>query len=103
MSSLATSPIQEDPTSTAFPVGSIVFIADPTHNHWNITKDVYGFVYETYVSKGCTVYVVLCKKEQDLYDMKDMRPSTMFMSSDICCQHLDADRLRVARITHHPY
>jgi hypothetical protein len=77
-----------------FPIGSIVFIPEPTHNHWNITTDIYGLVYDIYKHREHMVYVVLCKNEYDLYDMRGMRQDTLLLPSGICCQHLDEYRLR---------
>lgn len=82
-----------------FPVGSIVFIPEPTHDHDYITKNIYGFVYDVYKECGNTIYVILCKKERDLYDMRDLSPALIPLSSGVCCQHLDETRLFAALFT----
>lgn len=82
------------PNPPKFTVGSVVMIPEPTHHQWYNTHNVIGFVYESYVHNGRHVYVILCKKFLDLYDMKHMSPSTAGLSDGICCQHLDEDRIQ---------
>lgn len=93
--------VQFDMQSTGghrFPTGSIVLIKEPTHDFWNYTSDILGFVYETYVEKGVDMYAVLMQKRRDLYDMKHFRKSTENLSKDICCQLLEAHRLATVPI-----
>ena len=77
-----------------YPVGSIVNIADPTtHNDLDKTTSVMGLVYEAYIHKGFPMYGVLMGKNHACYDMKEFKQSTSCLSSDICCQHLDENRI----------
>jgi hypothetical protein len=39
------------------------------------------------------MYAVLMQRRNDLYDMKSMKSSTATLSAEVCCQHLDEDRL----------
>jgi hypothetical protein len=52
-----------------------------------------GFVYEAYIHNGFPMYCVLMKKNRACYDMKEFKKSTSCLSSDICCQHLDENRI----------
>jgi hypothetical protein len=85
-----------------YPVGTIVLIKEPTHNHWigqtNIkTFNVYGIVYDAYEKNGFNVYVILFRSEEDLYDMRYMREDTMHLPAHLCVQHLDEDRISLAK------
>ncbi len=76
-----------------YPVGTAVLIEEPTHDFYYVTRDVLGIVYEAYMHKGFKMYAVLLKKAPDLYDMKFMKPSTEHLTVEVCCQHLDEERL----------
>lgn len=76
-----------------YPAGSIVLIKEPTHDFYSVTQDVMGLVYEAYVHRGFRMYAVLFKNTADCLDMKFMKPSTSGLSEELCCQHLDEDRL----------
>ena len=77
-----------------YPIGSIVIIDKPTtYNDLDKTTRIMGFVYEAYIRNGFPMYCVLMKKNRVYYDMKEFKNSTSCLSSDICCQHLDENRI----------
>lgn len=76
-----------------YPVGSIVLVAEPTHDFHYDTRNVIGIIYEAYVHKGFKMYAVLFKNSPDCFDMKFIKPSTEHLTEELCCQHLDEHRL----------
>jgi hypothetical protein len=81
----------QNPTYT---VGSIVTVDNPTtYNDLDKTTSIVGIVYEAYIHKGFPMYGVLMRKNNACYDMKKFKQSTSCLSSDICCQHLDENRI----------
>jgi hypothetical protein len=77
-----------------YPLGSIVAIENPTtHTDLDKTTRTMGLVYEAYIHKGIPMYGVLMNKNNAFYDMKNFKRSTSCLSSDICCQHLDENRI----------
>ncbi len=77
-----------------YPVGSIVAIDKPTtHTDTYKTTRTMGLVYEAYIHNGFPMYGVLMKKNHAFYDMKHCKQSTSCLSSDVCCQHLDENRI----------
>ena len=76
-----------------YPVGSIVLVAEPTHDFHYDTRNVVGIIYEAYVHRGLKMYAVLFKNSPDCFDMKFIKPFTEHLTEDLCCQHLDEHRL----------
>ena len=62
-----------------YPIGSIVIVEDPTHDHWDITKNIPGFIYEAFLygNNMEKMYTVLIQKHKDCYDMKHCKLSTI--------------------------
>ena len=81
-----------------YPTGSIVLVEKPTtHNDMYETISTIGLVYESYMHKGYRMYAVLMKNNFAFYDMKYFKASTSSLSSDICCQHLDENRIKALK------
>lgn len=80
------------------PVGSVVLIEEPTHDFYDVSKNLLGIVYEAYVHKGFKMYAVLFQSKSDCLDMKFIKSTTKDLSQELCCQHLDEHRLTPVKL-----